>query len=96
MRSGSAVLSNSLVHCARHYRAETKGSFLLGLVFAKGCKFLLVSLGQGLGSGSGRWWGWSSCGKQGKRGRGWGGWGVGWGPTKEPASQCASFVETTL
>ena len=29
-----------------------------------------------------------------KGARGWGGWGVGWGPAKEPASQCASFVET--
>ena len=29
-------------------RAETKGWFLPGVVFAKGCGFLLVSLGEGL------------------------------------------------
>ena len=38
-------------------RAKTKGWFLLGVVFAKGCEFLLVSLGKGLGEGSGEWWG---------------------------------------
>ena len=27
---------------------------------------------------------------EGNRGRRWGGWGVGWGPAKEPASQCAT------
>ena len=28
-----------------------------GLVFAKECEFLLVSLGEGFGAGSGGWWG---------------------------------------
>ena len=54
-----------------------KGSFYRGVVFAKGCEFLLVSLGRGFGSGSGGWWV-VSCAKWRKRGRGWGGWG-GWG-----------------
>ena len=31
------------------YRAETKGKFLPGVVFAKGCEFVLVSLGDGFG-----------------------------------------------
>ena len=35
--------------------------------------------------------------KRGEKGKGVGRvGGVGWGQTKEPASQCASFVETTL
>ena len=37
-----------------------------------------------------------SCEKEGE-GKGKGvGWGGGWGPAKELASQCASFLETTL
>ena len=39
---------------------------------------------RGLGSGLG---GWFACGKMREKGKGWGG--VGWGPAKEPASQCA-------
>ena len=69
-------------------RAEPKGQFLLGIVFAKGCEFLLV--GGGLGSGSGGWWGGGLlAGNKGKEKGGEGGWGVGWGQAKEPASQCA-------
>ena len=44
----------------------------------------------------GGWWGVVLLWKMRERGRGRRGWGVGWGPAKEPASQCASFVETTL
>ena len=47
-------------------RAETMAQFLPGVVFAEGCEFLLVFLGEGLGSGSG---GWSSC--VGPTRRGW-------------------------
>ena len=34
-----------------NYRAEIKGQFLPGVVFAKGCEFLLVFLGEGFGVG---------------------------------------------
>ena len=68
---------------------------LPGVVFAKGCEFLLLSLGKGFGVGFRGWWGAVSCGKKRENGEGVSG-GVGGGQAKEPASQCASFVETTL
>ena len=40
--------------------------------------------------------GWVFCEKYGKGEGGGDGGAVGWGPAKEPASQCTSFVETTL
>ena len=44
---------------------KLKGSFLPGVVFSKGCEFLLVSLGGDLRSGSGGWGGGAvSCGKK--------------------------------
>ena len=57
----------------------------------------MVSLAKGLGSGSGGWWGGSfPVENKRKRGRGERGCGGGGGQAKEPASQCTSFVETTL
>ena len=70
-------------------RAEFKGKVLPGVVVAKGCEFLLVSLGEGLGSGSGRRRGGSPVDTEGKGG----GWGLGWGQAKEPTSQCARVCQ---
>ena len=54
-----------------------------------------------LAKGFGVWFGWVVGGgfpldNQGKGEGGGEGGRVVWGPAKEPASQCASFVETTL
>ena len=83
------------INCVIH-RAETKGVFT-GVVFAKGCEFLLLSLKEGFGVGfRGVVGGGFPVEDEGK-GEGVGSvGGVGWGPAKELASQCASFVETTL
>ena len=49
----------------------------------KGCEFLLVSQGRGLGSGSGGVVGGGfPVENEGEGEEGWGGWGVGWGPRK--------------
>ena len=52
-------------------------------------KFLLVSLGEGFGVG----FRWVVGDGFPVEGGGWGGWGVGWGQTKEPASQCARVCQ---
>ena len=50
-----------------------------------------------MGSGSGGWLGAVFLWKIREKGKGVGrGGGVGWGQAKEPASQCASFVDATL
>ena len=53
-----------------------------------------MSWGRGLGSGSGAWWGAGFPVEN--EGKGVGRVGDGVGASKEPASQCASFVETIL
>ena len=77
---------------------KLKGSFFTGGSFRKGVR---VPIGvpeggvrgrvQGGGGGVVFLWKTREKGKGMKRVGG-----VGWGPAKEPASQCASFVETTL
>ena len=55
-----------------------------------------MSLGRGLGSGSGEWQGVAFLWKMREKGKGVGRvGGMGWGEAKEATSQCASFVETT-
>ena len=62
---------------------------LVPVVFAKGCEFLLVSLGEGFEVRF-RWVGWGVFQwKMRERGRGWGGMGGGVGTGKGTASQCA-------
>ena len=63
---------------------SNKGSFLLGVIFAKGCEFLLVSLGEGFGVGFRRVAGGGfpveserEKGNGGGEGGGWGGDGQG-------------------
>ena len=52
------VLSRFLTNSNKFHRAETKGQFFTGDRFRKrGAEFLLLSMGEGLGSASGRWWG---------------------------------------
>ena len=63
------------------------------VVFAKGWR---VPIGAPGGWVRGRFKGGGVPVKNKGKGQGRRVRGVGWGPAKEPASQCASFVETTL
>ena len=79
---------------SRHPRPSEKFNFLPGVVFAKECEFLLVSLGECLGSGSGGWWGvvfpWKIRGK-GKGVGGGGGVGTGKGSGKSTRKLCRNY-----
>ena len=77
---GLAVMDYRAIHYYSplpNIRAETKGLFSPGIVFAKGYEFLLVSVGEGFGVGF-RWVGEGGFPVEKKgQGSGWGGWG--WG-----------------
>ena len=63
-------------HCHERYNVCLQWCRDTLVVFVKGWQFLLVSLGEGLGSGSVGWWGWVFLWKKGKGGGGGrvGGW----------------------
>ena len=67
---------------------KLKGSFYRGVVVAKGCEFLLLSLGEGFGVGFRGWWGVAFLWKMREKGEGVGRVGV-VGTCKGTASQCA-------
>ena len=74
---------------------KPKGNFYRGEVFAKGRDVLLVSLGEGLGSGSGGWWGavflWKIREKGKGVGRVGGGVGTGKGAGKSMRKLCRNY-----
>ena len=74
-------------------RAETKGWFLPGVAFAKGCEFLLVSLGEGFGVGfRGVAGGGFPVEKNGEgEGGGEGGVGIGKGTGKSMGKLCRNY-----
>ena len=67
----------------------SNGSFIEGSFSQRGASSYWCRWGRGLGSGSGGWWEVVFLWKMAEK---WG-WGVGWGQTKEPASQCARFCQ---
>ena len=84
-----ALSRKVLQHKWAEFEQKLKGSSYWGL-FSQRWQFLLVSLGEGFRV----WFRWVVGGRLPleNKGKGGVGRGVGWGPAKEPASQCASFV----